>query len=80
LWLSDQDRAAYGAKQHMDGGGGLAGRLAGDCQQGLLATKRDGKITEMKRRPREIHLGARKGGRSAGGADRDEGRAPAVAL
>jgi hypothetical protein len=34
----------------------------------------------MKRRPREIHLGARKGGRSAGRADRGEGGAPAVVL
>jgi hypothetical protein len=35
------------------GGGGLAGRLAGDGKQDLLATKRDRKITEMKRRLRE---------------------------
>jgi hypothetical protein len=34
----------------------------------------------MKRRPREIHLGVRKGGRGAGGADRGEGGAPAVVL
>jgi hypothetical protein len=66
-------------------GGELAGRLAGGGQQGIPATKRDGKNTEMKRRTRGNHLGARKGGRGAGGADRRRGRssgggAPAVAL
>jgi hypothetical protein len=55
-------------------GGGLAGRLAGDVQQGFPATKRDEKNTEMKRRTRGNHLGARKGGRGAGGADRRQGR------
>jgi hypothetical protein len=62
------------------GGGGQTeaaapgGELAGGGQQGIPATKRDGKNTEMKRRTRGNHLGARKGGRGAGGADRRRGR------
>jgi hypothetical protein len=55
------------------GGGGLAGRLAGDGKQDLLATKRDRKITEMKRRLREIHLGAQREGEAP--AERIEARA-----
>jgi hypothetical protein len=54
-------------------GAGLAGELTGDGQQGLPATNRDGESTEMKRRPRGSYLGARKGWRSAGGADRRRG-------
>jgi hypothetical protein len=38
----------------------LAGRLAGGGQQGLLATKCYGKTTELRRRPRENYLEARK--------------------
>jgi hypothetical protein len=54
-------------------GGGLTGQLAGDGQWGLPATKCDEESTEMKRRTRGTHLGARKGGRGAGGADRQRG-------
>jgi hypothetical protein len=66
-------------------GGELVGRLAGDGQQGFPATKRDEKNTELKRRTRGNHLGAQKGGRCAGGADRRQGRssgggAPAAVL
>jgi hypothetical protein len=32
------------------------------------------KTTKMKRRPREIHLGARKGGKGTGEADRRQGQ------
>jgi hypothetical protein len=43
------------------------------AKQGLPTTNHDGEDTEMKRRPRGTHLGARKGGRGAGGADRRRG-------
>jgi hypothetical protein len=68
--------SAWAAAAYPPGGGAryrrrwLAGQLAGDGQRGLPATKCDEESTEMKRRTRGAHLGARKGGRGAGGADR----------
>jgi hypothetical protein len=58
----------------------LAGRLAGGGQQGLLATKCYRKTTELKRRPRENYLEARKGGKGAGAADPSEGGTLAAVL
>jgi hypothetical protein len=54
----------------MAGGGTATGSSPTTDKQGLLATNRDGETSEMKRRARGTHLGARKGGRGAGGADR----------
>jgi hypothetical protein len=76
LQANGQPRAAFQAAAHGAKRRRLAGRLTDGGQQGLLATKCDGKSTKTKRRTRGNHLGARKGGRSAGEADRSEDRAP----
>jgi hypothetical protein len=86
-----QDQAASGARQQKGGGGQRRPTTTSPegspvtAKQGLLATNRDGESTEMKRRTRGTHLGARKGGRGAGGADRGGaadcgGGAPAAVL
>jgi hypothetical protein len=69
----DRLRLAAGGLRATALGGGLAGELAGDGQRGLPATNRDGEDTKMKRRIMRTHLGARKGGRSAGRGDRGGG-------
>jgi hypothetical protein len=86
-----QDQAASSTRQQKGGGGQQ--RLATNspegspatAKQGLPAINRDWESTEMKRRTRETHLGARKGGRGARGADRGGaadcgGGAPTAAL
>jgi hypothetical protein len=75
--VPDQKAAGSGKRQ------GVAGAAAhgatssegspAPAKQGLPATNHDGEDTEMKRRPRGTHLGARKGGRGVGGADRRRG-------
>jgi hypothetical protein len=60
-------------RQHCSGDGELAGRLAGSGQTGPPATKSQGKTTKLKRRPRGLHLRARKGGKGAGRGDRGDG-------
>jgi hypothetical protein len=50
--------------------GGARRELAGDGQQGLPCTIRNGESTEMKRRTRGTHLGAQNRGRGADEGDR----------
>jgi hypothetical protein len=71
-----QDQAASGARQQKGGGGQRRPATTSPegspatAKQGLPATNHERESTEMKRRTRGTHLGARKGGRGVGGADR----------